>query len=53
MCLQMFQVPSFEVLQVLYSDGCIQTALLNLYGHTRAFTGSKLFLICASAVNIA
>ena len=51
--LQMFQVPPFEVLQVLYSAGCIQTALLNLYGHTRTFTGSKLILICASAMHIA
>lgn len=53
MCLQMFQVPSSEVLQVLNSAGHIQTALLSLYGHTRAFTGSKQLLIHVSAVNIA
>lgn len=52
-CLQMFQVPSFEALQVLCSAGCIQTALLNLCGHTGAFTGSNLILICAFAMHMA
>lgn len=33
--------------------GCLQTALLNLYGHSRAFTGSKLVLISASAMHLA
>lgn len=51
--LQMSQVPPCEVSQVLYSAGCIQTALLHLYGHTWAFTGSKLILSCASAMHIA